>query len=316
MNINENVNLVNFLNELLKDSSLSDIGPLIIKFFIITRNYGLIDYQDNIEKLRNTDFKSLCLETIEKGFKKDNIIYNNDNLVKLLVTNYHDNGFYFHSFPGIYKESIINNGLLANNRNKDDEAYFNIANKYHFGDYFVEKNNIICVTEMLGKSFTNEYALLTPEWLDMFLKQGTRNSQEAFMRGDVLEMQKIADTAIEVFNFGMQRNPNYDEKDYLILKSYIKTVVERRFSNGNKDIGIALIPKKKSDKYFKNHIKEEDIPDIIKYINTRNNDPYDFLIDTLPNAQKYTEEDIPNDLIYIISYQTKEKELDNDKTMK
>ena len=59
--------------------------------------------------MNNANFSELTISTIKIGFKKDNIQFDNNNLVSFLITNYHANGFYFHSFPGIYKDSIMSN---------------------------------------------------------------------------------------------------------------------------------------------------------------------------------------------------------------
>ena len=319
IDLNNNQNLVNFFNELFQNEELTNIAPDIIKFFIITRNYGLINFQENLDKLKNkTNFNELAINVIKKGFQKDNIPFDNTNLVTFLITNYHDNGFYFHAFPGIYQDSIRKNGIMANSRNEDDEKYFAIATKYHFGEYFVKANNRICVSEKIGNPYTPEYAIFTPEWLDMFLKQGNYDTHDTFRNGDIKELQTIAQNALNYFHEGMKRNPLYDEKDYLFLSNYIKEVINRRFINGNKEVGIALIEKGKSDIYFKKHIQKEDIVTFNKYIKSQkmnDNDIIDFIINVLSNGEKISNKTIPSNLINIISYQINTNYLSHNKTI-
>ena len=70
------------------------------------------ELRQNIVKLMNhANPDKWALEVIKIGFEKNNIPFNEENLITLLVTNYHDNGFYFHSFPSVYKESIMENGM-------------------------------------------------------------------------------------------------------------------------------------------------------------------------------------------------------------
>ena len=314
--LNNNNQLVAFLNNLFRNEKITNVAPNIIKFFIITRNYGLIDYENNINKLQsNYNFEDLCLAVIKQGFQKDHIEFNNDNLTGFLITNYHANGFYFHSFPGIYENSIEENGILANNRNEDDSRYFEIVDKYHFGEYFKKVDNRICVSEKISNFGTSEYAIFTPEWLEMFLKQGNRDIHDAFKKGNINEMQNIADNALNCFHIGMQRNPSYNEIDFAFLSNYIKKIVNKRFSNENNRVSIALIFKDKTDEYFGKHIKTEDIPKFSEYIQMRNmNDKeiFSFIIEILSNGEKTTNKNIPNDMFEIISYNiNKENEIEN-----
>ncbi len=318
--LNDNNELISFLNNLLKDEELTKVAPNIIKFFIITRNYGLIDYENNLNKLKNNDnFEELCLKIIENGFRKDNIEFNSNNLTNFLIKNFHENGFYFHSFPGIYKDSIRENGLLANNRNSDDDKYFEIVDKYHFGEYFKKSNNRICVTEKIGNPYTTEYAIFTPEWLEMFLKQGNKDIHDAFQNGNIDEMQEIATNSLIYFNNGMQRNPQYNNNDFFFLAKYIKNIINERFINGNNEVGIALIEKKKSDEYFKKHIQIDEADNINNFIKSHNMNPkqiLDFITNSLVNGEITTDKNIPSDLINIISYQIKNNEIEQSKIIK
>ena len=181
----------------------------------------------------------------------------NNQLISFLITNYHDNGFYFHSLPRVYKDSIIENGILASNRNTNDDKYFEIADKYHFGDYFKKANNRICISEKLSNLYTTEYTIFTPEWLEMFLKQGNHDIHKIIKNGNIWEINNIATNSLIYFGKSMQRNPLYNEKDFVFLVNYIKNIINKRFINGNSEVGIALIEKAKSDDYFDKHIKKK-----------------------------------------------------------
>lgn len=312
LNINES--LITCFNRIFQNTNITNKAPLIMKFFIITRNFGLKNYQNNINKIvNNYNFQDLCLETIKNGFQAHGIEYNKENLISFLITNYHDNGFYFHSFPGIYEDSIRENGILASSRSEYDDKYFKIVDKYHFGEYFRKTDNRICVSEKLSNSATNEYAIFTPEWLEMFLKQGNNDIHEILKNGDINEIQKLADNSLRYFDFGMQRNPLYNPNDLVFLNKYIKNVIAKRFSKKNNKVGIALIEKKEADDYFGKHVKKENIPDFTEYIKSRNMDEkqiFDFIIEVLSNGEKITVNDIPNNMFKIITYdleQTKEK---------
>ena len=314
--LNNNSDLITFLGELFKDQTLSLHAPLIMKFFIITRNYGLINYQENINKIcNNENFIELCLETIKNGFKKDNITYNNDSLIGFLIKNYHDNGFYFYSFPGVEKESITRDGIVATRKNESDDKYYEIIDKYHIGPYFRDPNNGVSVTEMIDEK-TNEKALFAPEWLEMVLKQGNHDIHDAYVRGDVREMQEIADNALIVFRVGMVRNPDYSNKDCDYLAHYIKEMVNKRFKDGNNEVCIALIEKRNSDEYFKKHIHEEDQEDFSNYVKSHkmtDEEIFQFVIESLSNKKLTTDKSIPSDLIRIISYQVNDYTFDDNK---
>lgn len=318
--LNNNDNLVMFLNKLFQNENLTDKAPLIMKFFIITRDFGLKDIQENINKIMNNyNFLSLCLETIQNGFHEQGIEFNNENLINFLITNYHDNGFYFHSFPGIYFNSIKERGILANNRNENDNRYYQIVAKYHFGEYFKSADNRVCVSEKISNFGTVEYAIFTPEWLEMFLKQGNDDIHEAFKNGDVDEILKLADNSLSFFKEGMQRNPLYDENDFIFLENYIKDIISKRFMAGNNKVGIALIEKSDADTFFGKHIKKEDIPQFSEYIKARNmkeKDIFDFIIETLSKGEKVSSNSIPNHMLKLITYNLDKPKEKLDKTTK
>ena len=43
-NLNNNENLIRLFNNLFKNENLANKAPIIMKYFIITRNYGLINF--------------------------------------------------------------------------------------------------------------------------------------------------------------------------------------------------------------------------------------------------------------------------------
>lgn len=305
-NLNNTNELISFFNYIFQDNRLTNKAPEIMKFFIITRNYGFINYKDNIiEILNGSDILELSLEVIKKGFEMRKETFLEDSLIKILITNYHQNGFYFHSFPEIYHDGIIQNGLLSNNRSELDNKYYEIAEKYHFGEYFTKSNNRVCVSESIGSPYTVEYALLTPEWLNMFLKQGNGNIDNEYANGDISKLTPIISNSLNYFKEGMKRNPSYNENDYKFLCAYINDCVTKRFANGNNGVGICLIEKEKVDNYFGKHIKRDDIPSLTKYIQTRGlkeNEIVRFIIEGLAKGEKTSTKSIPKELINIVLY--------------
>ena len=307
-NLDNNDELISFFNEIFEDINITSYAPNIIKFFIMTRNYGLINYADNINKLVNgTDVNKLALEVIKDGFSRNNIPFDKHNLIALLIRNYHQNGFYFHSFPGVYEDVIRQNGLLASGRNNGDDRYFQLINKYNFGGYFSKSENRVCVTEKLSVIDTHGFALETPEWLNQFLKLGCDQFavDEAFKNGDIPKLMELATQALLNMRIDMMKNPNYDPDDYSFLKEYITNIIQSRFRNGNDKVGIALIEKQKSEKYFGDFPKDSDISNLEGYVNATNSNEnriIQFIVDDLSNGEKNTEESIPSDLIRILSY--------------
>jgi len=316
--LNDNSNLIKFLNKILQDHELAKIGPNVIKFFIITRNYGLIDYQNNINQLKsNVKIDELIIKVIKDGFIRDKIVYTKHSLLPLLINNYHQNGFYFHSFPDSYRESIMENGILANNRNNDDDKYYEIMKKYDFSSYFTNSNNRACVSEKLSVYGTHEYSLYTPEWLEYFIGLGIGDIHESFYRGNLEEMINITKESLLNIKKDMMKNSSYDENDYLFLEEYIMNIVYDRFKNGNDIIDIAFIEKQQSTDYFGKYITKEDINDFKDYIIARKLDEreiFNFIIESMSNGEKDSEKSIPSNLINIVSYKIKNDTKEDDKT--
>ncbi len=318
--LNDNKKLIAFFNQLFIHEEITNIAPSIMKFFIITRNYGLDNAVEYIERLyNNDDINNLIVDAIKNGFQKDNIEFNNSNLIDFVTKNFFENGFYFHSFPGVYQDSINKNGLLANKRNPNDEIYYQIIKKYQFGPYYEKSENRICITEKLDNNSTTEYAIYTPEWLELFLKMGSNEIHHAFERGNLEEMlDKSKDALINIQRF-MKQNPNYDENDYLFLVQYINDIIYKRFASGNNQVGICLIPRKNVFEYFEpykpiNYNDNKTILNrILNEIELSKKQIIDFMISNLSAGERTTNKNIPRELFEIITYNIPKKELSNRK---
>ena len=312
--LNDNTQLVNFFKHLfnneIKNSELFSKAPEIMKFFIITRNYGLNNMQEYINRIYyNNDFTNTVVDAFINGFKKDNIEFNTKNLIEAIINNYHKNGFYFHSFPGIYANSINENGILANNRTKNDDTFYEIIKKYNFGKYFEKSQNRICLTEVLNNYSTHEYAIFTPEWLDIFLNTWHGDSHNIYERGDLDEIRKvIIESSQNIKNF-MKKNPNYSESEFIFLLNYINNIANNRFKNGNSHVGIALIPRKKLKEFLGEKYEINYNEDLEKILN--NKSPVQivhFLTNILVKNEITINKNIPKNLLEILVYNIERQE--------
>ncbi len=310
--LNDNKQLLQVFGKIFQDSEINLYAPIIMRYFVITRNYALINLEDNINRLiAGDDFKTVALEAIKAGFQQDGIHYDNMSLLTFLITNYHNNGFYYHSYPAVYTANIHQNGLLATNRNNDNNIFYRIAEKYQFGDYFMKSNNRICVTGKLDNFSTKQYAIYTPEWLEQFLKMSNYEGDinEAIERGNIEELSMIARGSLMYYHDYMKTNPEYNNKDYRDLEIYILNTIEQRFRYGNNHIGIAFIPKKNVSDYF--NFKEIDPATIIPIIEEQNlNDQqvFDVVTEMLAENEVTTNRDIPSSLFSLITYDIPSKE--------
>ena len=157
MNLNNNEELIKFLNILLKNEFINQNAYKIITFFIITRNYGLINLKDNIVNICYKDhLETVISKAIRDGFNQDNIPYTNENILKLLINNYHENGFYFHVFNANNLNDILSSGLT-----RSSEKLNKIIEKYHLTKYF-EKYNKIIVTDYLNSEIISKQTTFPP----------------------------------------------------------------------------------------------------------------------------------------------------------
>lgn len=315
--LNDNNDLINFFNYLFRNEELNSKAPTIMKFFILTRNYGLNNFEKYINKIYyDNDFFGAVIDAFNNGFKEDNIEFNNTNFIAAIINNYYENGFYFHSFPGIYAKSISENGILASNRGENDDKFYEIVKKYRFGEYFEKSKNRVCVTEKLDNFSVREYALFTPEWLEFFLKIGYDDFHDIYERGNLDEMLNVSNIALQNIKTNMKEKPYYNENDFLFLANYINNIVYNRFKNGNNHIGIALIPRKNSKEYFGEKFSINNKASFEKYFNDNlfsKKAIVDFLINTLPVGEKNTDKTIPNNIFGIVTYDIKNRELLDEK---
>ena len=142
MNINDNNELIEFLKILLQNEIINEKAPELIKFFIITRNYGLINLQDNIKSIyQNENLENLITKAIMDGFKKDNIPYTAESILYFLINNYHENGFYYYE-ENSPKNKIITD-YIGNNSNNSQVRLGLIPKKNsekYFGKYISLEN--------------------------------------------------------------------------------------------------------------------------------------------------------------------------------
>lgn len=317
--LNDTKNLTLFLNQILDNEENNYKAPNIIKFFILTRNYGLTNAIDYINRIYNNEnLLDIAIDAIKNGFMKDNIEFNNTNLINIVYKNFHENGFYFHSFPGIYKDSIDKNGLLTNKRNKLDEIFYQIIRKYQFGEYFEKSKNRICVTEIINNFSVYEYSIFTPEWLELFLKLGNVDIHDAFERGNLEEIEDISNISLNNIKEYMKKNINYSDQDYIFLKQYIDDAIYNRFKNGNNQIGICLIPKKDTKEYFGESLSFDNIEKLERIFNEQNYDKKEiinFFTNNILIGEKTTIENIPRELFEIVTYNIKTKNLEEKKSI-
>lgn len=148
MNLNNNNDLIDFFNIFLQNEVINQKAPELIKFFIITRNYGLINLKENIENIyQNKNLEHLITNVIIDGFKKDNISYTKENIIRFLIKNYYENGFYYHKFPLSDIGNIKEKGLTL-----EKDSINIIISKYHLENYFNKFKNIL-ITDYLDNNY-------------------------------------------------------------------------------------------------------------------------------------------------------------------
>lgn len=154
MDLNNNDELIIFFNTLLQNKTVNKKAHKLIKFFIITRNYGLINLQNNIEEIfLGKDLEYLITKVIMDGFKKDNISYTSENILKLIVTNYYENGFYYYIFPYQNNNQIKNQGIKA-----ESDTITKLFHKYQLEKY-INKIDTIIITDYLEPNLNSNISL-------------------------------------------------------------------------------------------------------------------------------------------------------------
>lgn len=276
MNLNNNQELISFFHELLQNERINIKAPSLIKFFIITRDYGLLSLRENIASIINgVEFEKVVANALHEGFSRDGIPFNSYNVVNFLVTNYHKNGFYYYSFPGIYQNAIRENGLPV----KRDDNISKIISKYNLGELFKQKDIVV---EYLSNRKTHENALRNP-----------------FMDIDIDDLKKE-----------MKKKNGYKEDDYVILCNYIEDSL-KNYINSKHNIGIALIEKRNMEDYFGKTIDENVVKPLNDFVQeSRMSDLsiVDFITKTISSREEEIMRPIPKDIINVFSYQVDNNE--------
>ncbi len=276
MDLNNNEDLIRFINELLDNDKVNVVAPALIKFFIITRNYGLINLRDNIHAIYNgKDFEMLVSHAIRNGFENDGVQFNAANLIKLLVKNYHENGFYFYSFPGIYLNQIKENGLPI----KNDPEIEKIIDKYNLGDLFNRREKVV---EYLHNRKTHENALKC-----------------SLGEIDIDELKQL-----------MKKNSAYKEADFILLCGYIEKVL-RNYIDSKHSLGIALIEKSKVEDYFGKRIDTsivKQLEDFAMYSHMSDYDMIRFITSNISSNEEEIIRPIPKELLNLYIYGIEESE--------
>ena len=272
MKLENNNELCLFIKELFYNKTINQKAPEIIKFFIITRNYGLINLRSNIEKLYlERDFEGIVADAILDGFKQDNIPYNAKNIIKLLITNYHENGFYYYSFPGFLIDYIQKNGIPFKLGSAEIQK---IINKYKLESDF-------------------NYSFKVVEYLD---NRKTYNNAFNF------PLKNINSNEIKE---KMLNNKYYKNDDYYKLYTFVEQLL-RKYIESEENLGIALIEKKKVEDYFGKPMDAIVINPLSEFVNkTQMSDKeiIRFITETLCNHENEVIRTIPPELLNIFTYE-------------
>lgn len=183
------------------------LKSLITMYMIMTKD---IDFDELIEILIkqlehdnnfriNNEFymNTIIAYAINKGYKSN-----------IIIDNYINNGYYFHSTNGAFQESIKNNGLIIKNKPwnlKELEEIKNIFSHHGKSDIFglyqgEEKTPIHLSTNLLSSSY---YAISSPTWFLHFVSGGMKNNdydKEAYRNRDYDSCLKNILNLIEEYN--------------------------------------------------------------------------------------------------------------------
>ena len=279
MDLNNNEDLLIFLENLLGNEYVNQKAADIIRFFIITRNYGLIDLEDNIDKLYNENcFNKLVSRAIQSGFKKDYKVYNVDHILQYIITNYYENGFYFSLFPGVYADVVKENGLPINTpeMNKLSE----IVKKYELEEHF-----------NCGETEVNECLF--------------NNMDDFSILKDDISLKKIRNH--------MVKYAGYSEEDYRLVERVIN-----KYNENKEHVGIAFIEKSKVSDYFNPTVNLSMMRVLEEYIISCKMDDIkiiDFVSRILAIHKETTDKEIPKEYIRVLDYHyQKEIDIENSKT--
>lgn len=311
-NLHNSKELINFFNLLFnsefKNGELNDKAIEIMKFLIITRNYGLINLDESINKIYNNDLIGAIMDAFTNGFKQDNIEFNKKNLIETIIKNYDENGYYFHFFPGTYEKSIKEQGIITNNKTAADNTFYEIIKKYQFGTYFERSQNRICLTASLNQINT-QYAIFTPEWLEMFLGSWNIDTYDIFENRDLNEIKNTFNTISKNIKTFMKQNAHYKEEEFQFIINYINNVIDNRFKNGNSLIGVAIIPRKQINNLLPERKSTANNDELINYLNNLSyHQIIKLLIERILTEQEITiKQNIPTNLFETIVYSINQK---------
>lgn len=248
-NFDNGEELVKFLNKIFTNSSIAKKAPDIMKFFILTRNYGQHGKDAYIKRILNgDDVEKLAAQAIIKGISSEGKKVNVKTFTETVIKNYIENGYYFYSFSDSYKELIEQNGLKINKimfSDIDSQRFADIMETYMDSSYFKKVLTQITLTGALDDESTINEGIQSPEWLKMFLLYSCPNNQieDIWNRGDYNQLVSIAKNSIEIVKENMMKKRMYSKEDYHFLQKFILSQVKQRFENGNNKLGIVLIPK-------------------------------------------------------------------------
>lgn len=248
-NFDNGEELAKFLNKIFTNSTIAKKAPDVMKFFILTRNYGQHGKDAYIKRiLSGDDVEKLATQIIIKGLTAEGKKVNVKTFTETVIKNYIENGYYFYSFSDSYKELIDQNGLnIYKIMFTDDEQkrFSDIMENYMDSSYFKKVLTQITLTGALNAESSIEDAVQSPEWLKMFLLYSCKNNQieDVWNSGNYDELISIAKNSIEIVKENMMKKRMYSKEDYHFLQKFIISQVEKRFKNGNNKLGIALIPK-------------------------------------------------------------------------
>ena len=248
-NFDNGEELVKFFNKIFTNSSIAKKAPDIMKFFILTRNYGQHGKDAYIKRILNgDDVEKLATQAIIKGISTEGKKVNVKTFTETVIKNYIEKGYYFYSFSDSYKELIEQNGLNINKimfSNNEQERFSDIMETYMDSSYFKKVLTQITLTGALNDESTINEGIQSPEWLKMFLLYSCPNNQieSVWNAGDYNELVTIAKKSIEIVKENMMKKRMYSKEDYQFLQKFILAQVKQRFEKGNNKLDIALIPK-------------------------------------------------------------------------
>lgn len=278
----ESVELRSYLSELTEGINLLD---------------GWSDYNFNkfkLEKLFKRILNEVGVDEVDTDDSKEVVFqYVIDKFIK--------NGYFYHSFNGIFEESIRKNGLDPDIRTWDWEELGKVSKifKSHghrmilgWADLNCEKKTSIA--DSIGNIY--RYALASPEWFAQFVAEGSHipldNSydKKAYYKKDY----KAARKNVEML---CQRVLNNSEED----KSYVLDFFEKYWNllvSNDSNLKCAMIKKSALGRNFKSYNSYKEFSEFCTYIKGLKS-IVGFLISTFHHDLQIDTKIDPNDLLII-----------------